>query len=253
MNGRATSVRWQGSFCFLQLNRPEANNAIDAQLVEECASTIERCRDEATVVVVEGRPEVFCTGADFKRLAEGGPRGQFDGPEPLYDLWTALATGPFVSVAHVRGKANAGGMGFVAACDIVIADGTAEFSLSELLFGLIPACVLPFLIRKIGAQRANYLSLMTRPVAVAEAHRWGLVDAWNDDDSAGLVRSHLLRLRPLRKVAIARQKQYLSRLLDDLQSVRAFALQTNRDVFTDPENQELIRRFVESGRFPWEA
>jgi len=62
-------------------------------------------------------------------------------------LWLRLATVRTVTISHVRGKANAGGIGFVAASDIVLADETAQFSLSELLFGLYPACVLPFLIR----------------------------------------------------------------------------------------------------------
>jgi 3-carboxymethyl-3-hydroxy-acyl-[acp] dehydratase len=53
----------------------------------------------------------------------------------------ALATGPFVTISHVRGKANAGGLGFMAASDIVLAQEEAQFSLSELLSDSIrPAC-----------------------------------------------------------------------------------------------------------------
>ena len=95
-----------------------------------------------------------------------------------------------MSIAHVRGKANAGGIGFVAACDIVLADSAAVFSLSELLFGLMPACVLPFLVRRIGFAKANAMTLSTQPVGVQVAREWGLVDAF-EENSDNLLRKHL--------------------------------------------------------------
>ncbi len=65
-------------------------------------------------------------------------------PERLYDLWLRLATGPFITISHVRGRVNAGGIGFVATSDIVLAERSAQFSLSELLFGVFPARYFPF-------------------------------------------------------------------------------------------------------------
>src|SRR5439155_22787849 len=95
---------------------------------------------------------------------------------PLYDLLLQLETGSYITLSHVQGKANAGGIDIVAACDIVLADHAAQFSLSELLFGLFPACVLPFLIRRVGFQKAHYMTLMTQPISAQRAHTWGLVD-----------------------------------------------------------------------------
>ncbi|CAM2011277.1 enoyl-CoA hydratase/isomerase [Acanthopleuribacter pedis] len=240
----------------LQFHRPEANNTINDQLVSECRAVLAEFGSQIRVLVIEGLPEVFCFGADFKAIHQAGSDpAASDGTrsaEDLYDLWLDLAQGPYVTVAHVRGKANAGGMGFVAACDIVLADETAAFSLSELLFGLFPACVLPFLIRKIGKQKAHYMTLMTVPVQVGEAHRWGLVDAYaaNSDD---LLRRHMLRLRRLSKSGIQRYKTYLASLENDLAAQRDKAVVGNRAVFNDPENLEKIARFVETGQFPWEG
>jgi polyketide biosynthesis enoyl-CoA hydratase PksH len=155
-------------------------------------------------------------------------------------------------VAHVRGKTNAGGVGFVAACDIVVADDSAVFSLSELLFGLMPACVLPFLIRRVGFQRAHYMTLMTQPFTVQQAERWGLVDAF-EANSENLLRRHLLRLRRLSKTGIERYKRYMNVLHGDLRTRRADALAANREVFSDRENLAKISRFVEHGTFPWES
>lgn len=183
-------------------------------------------------------------------MASGQP-GEND-PCPLYDLWLKLATGPYITISHVRGKANAGGVGFVAASDIVLADQSAQFSLSELLFGLFPACVLPFLIRRIGFQKAHYLTLMTQPVSVEQAHTWGLVDA-HDAQSESLLRQHLLRLRCLSKTAVLRYKRYMSKLDDALFASRSLAVAANQEIFSDTGNLEKISRFVETGQFPWES
>jgi polyketide biosynthesis enoyl-CoA hydratase PksH len=252
MSYETVRVRFEESICFLQLHRPEANNTINDRLIEECRHVLSICEQSATVVVLEGLPEVFCMGADFQELREHHARGGVaQSPEPLYDLWLQLATGPYVTVAHVRGKANAGGVGFVAASDIVIADDTAQFSLSELLFGLMPACVMPFLVRRTGFQKAHYMALSTKPVSVQQALEWRLVDA-HAANSGSVLRMHLLRLRNMSKVGIARYKRYMNALGGALEQAKPGALAAATEVFSDPGNLEGIFRYMETGQFPWQ-
>lgn len=246
-------VRLQDTVCYIQIDRPDANNTINEQLVQEMRAALDACPDSVNVVVLEGSPEVFCFGADFRGMQQSLARGnhQEQDPEPLYDLWLTLATGPWVTVAHVRGKTNAGGVGFVAACDIVLAESAAVFSLSELLFGLMPACVLPFLVRRMGFAKANYMTLMTQPIAARQAMEWGLVDVC-EDNSTGLLRRHLLRLRRLNKAGVARYKRFVNDLPNDVGTAKTAALEGNRQVFSDPQNLRLIARYVETGKFPWD-
>jgi len=254
-------VRFEDSICFLEIARPEAKNTINARLVVELSEVVSACEESATVIVLSGSPEVFCYGADFKDIARRnamltirerqGEDVHEAGPGPMYDLWLRLATGPFVTIAHVRGQANAGGIGFVAASDIVLADESAQFSLSELLFGLYPACVLPFLIRRIGFQKANYLTLMTQPISAMQALEWGLVDAV-EPQSENLVRRHLQRLRRLSKTAIRRYKSYVSRVSMPLRELKSAAVAGNLEISSDAANMQGIARFVERGVFPWE-
>lgn len=246
-------VRFENEICFLQIDRPDADNTIDRRLVEECTEVVRLCEDRAKVLVLEGLPEVFCWGADFRDIrAEAGGEHDQSHAEALYDLWLSLALGPFVSVAHVRGKVNAGGLGFVAACDIVLCEDRSVFSLSELLFGLMPACVMPFLIRKVGPARANFVTLTTQPFGAGQAVAWGLVDA-SAENSGNLLRRHLLRLRYLPKTGVARYKKYLRDLDDVLLPSRDKAVDANREVFSDEENLRKIARYVSTGQFPWEG
>ena len=256
-------VRFDEDICFIQFYRPDANNAINQGLVDDISAALRQCEGRAKIVVLEGLPEVFCAGADFKEIqtrVDGPGTGTGSGqnqspvqdPGPLYDLWHQLASGPYLTVAHVRGRANAGGIGFVAACDIVLAENKATFSLSELLFGLMPACVLPFLIRRIGFPKTNYMTLMTQPVAAAQALEWGLVDAC-EENSDNLLRKHLLRLRRLGPNGITRYKRYANSLDDMLVAARPKALAANLEVFSDQDNLQKIARYVKTGKFPWEA
>jgi polyketide biosynthesis enoyl-CoA hydratase PksH len=247
-------VRFEDGICFAQIHRPEANNTINEKLIRDFNEVIGEYRTRAKVLVIEGLPEVFCFGADFQELSAGSASGEPErghDPGALYDLWQELAAGDFISIARVQGKANAGGVGFVAACDIVLCDETAVFSLSELLFGLMPACVLPFLIRRIGHAKANYMTLMTTPITAREALDWGLVDACAENSEI-LLRKHLARLRRLDKTAIRRYKRYMGRLADFTRASKDAALEANLEVFLDAANRERIARFVATGQFPWE-
>ena len=246
-------IRRQGPVCTIQMYRPDANNTINGELIAEMHQALdEAARLEHTIVVIEGLPEVFCFGADFGAVNERGAERIQQDPEPLYELWHKLAAGPYITVAQVRGKVNAGGVGFVAACDIVLADGSARFSLSELLFGLIPACVMPFLIRRVGYQKAHYLTTMTQPISAPQALAYGLVDA-HEEQGDGLLRKHLLPLRRLSHKTIVRYKAFMNEVQPLSQAARNVALTTNRQVFSDPQNIAAIERYVTSGTFPWEA
>ena len=248
-------VRSEEDIHFIQIHRPDAGNAINGQLIKELAAALRRSETDAKILVLEGLPEVFCSGADFKdiesQLATGSQHPGQD-PEPLYELWYRLASGPCLTVAHVRGRANAGGIGFIAACDVVLSEEKAAFSLSELLFGLLPACVLPFLIRRIGFARANYMTLTTQPITARQAEQWGLVDVC-EANSENLLRKQLLRLRRLGKDGVARYKRYACSVDDALTAARPKALQANIEVFSDPGNLQKIARYVRTGKFPWEA
>lgn len=251
MSFETIQVRVEPPICTIKIDRGDANNTINGKLVVEIGQALATCDNPSIrVVVIEGSPDVFCLGADFKDYAEHTSDNAPD-PAALYDLWARLGSGPFVSIARVQGKAAAGGVGFAAACDIVLADRSAHFSLSEMLFSLFPACVLPFLIKRIGVQRAHFMTLTTAPITAQQALEWGLVDDC-DDNCETLLRKHLLRLRRLSKTGIQNYKTYMNALNGIVTQSRSGAIAANRDLFADPNNREAIRRFVQTGVFPWE-
>lgn len=259
-NYQTIRVRTEGDIAYLQIYRPDANNTINDTLIQECTHALNLWTETVKIIVLEGLPTVFCFGADFQGISNSLTAGSVvadndppdQNPEPLYDLWLKLATGPFITVAKIRGKVNAGGIGFVSACDIALAEETAVFSLSELLFSLIPACVLPFLIRRVGYQKAHYMTMMTHPISATQALDMGLVDAIGAQ-SDDLLRKHLQRLKYLSKQGIVRYKDYMNQLNNSCLTNKEKAILTNKLVFSDTSIIEKIDRYQKTGKFPWES
>jgi len=172
---------------------------------------------ESRALLLRSRGRRFCLGMDLGLI---GSREE-PGPERertvrLYsDCLSVMALSPKPVVVLVEGEARGGGMGLIAAGDIVVASRDADFELSEVLFGLIPANVLPFLlIERLSPRAAGRLILTARRLSAGEARELGLVDelfppAELEKGVRGVVR-RLFRASP---AAQAEAKRFLREIL----------------------------------------
>jgi polyketide biosynthesis enoyl-CoA hydratase PksH len=233
---------WRLRFC-----RPEFANSLTSEMVQECRDALYGVPESASIVLLEGSNKTFCTGVDLAEVTSHDDHARATNEvSAMYDIFFRLATGPFISVAHVQGSVAAGGVGITSSCDVVIASKFAPFRLSELLFGLYPACVFPFLIRRCGYGNANYLVLSAQEFRGQEALRRGLVDIVADDTSEALDRL-LRRLRRLPLEGIVAYKAYVKAYAAELSNARQRAVSANVTMFEDTANLARIRRYVENG------
>jgi len=164
------------------LNRPDVRNAFNDTAIAELTRAFgEAASDPAVrVVVLGGRGAAFCAGADLnwmKKMAGYSFEENYADALGLAGMLHALATLPKPTVARVQGPAFAGGMGLVAACDIAVAADTAEFCLSEVKLGLVPATISPYVIAAMGRRAAQRYFLTAERFPAAEAQRIGFVQA----------------------------------------------------------------------------
>ena len=146
----------------------------------------------------------------------------------------------------------AGGIGLVAASDLVIAAGTARFSLSEALWGLLPAMVLPHLIRRVGFQAAFRMTLTTETLNAEAAAKIRLVDEVADPTERRLKQLQT-RLNCLDKETIKDIKNYFKRHLYPITPEQESAAVNETTRLSRSERvQAGIRNYVEQGTFPWE-
>ena len=110
---------------------------------------------------------------------------------------------------------------------------------------------MPFLVKKVGIQKAHYLTVTTQTISVERAAEWGLVDDLGEQ-SKPLLRKHLMRLRRMSKKTVVRYKSFINEFNPILITAKNTSLAMNKEVFSDQDNLKAIRRYVEEGIFPWE-
>ena len=162
------------------LNRPEVRNAFNDEVIAELTAVILELgeRDEVRCVVLAGNGPAFCAGADLNwmRSVAGYNREEnVADAAGLARMLRLLYTCPKPTIARVQGDVYAGGTGLVAACDIAVSVDTAQYCLSEVKLGLIPATISPYVIRAMGARTAHRYFMTAERFSAAEALRIGFV------------------------------------------------------------------------------
>ncbi|HEU5468666.1 MAG TPA: enoyl-CoA hydratase-related protein [Steroidobacteraceae bacterium] len=170
----------------LTLDRPEARNALSAELVGQLAAALESLAGDASIRVVKltGAGKVFCGGADIAEMRAAGEAtvDQNEADARRFALMLErLERLPQPTIAMVNGAAYGGAVGLIAACDIAIAAGGARFALSEVRLGLIPAMISPYVVRAIGMRQAHRWFLTGEAMDAATAMRIGLVHETADE------------------------------------------------------------------------
>jgi enoyl-CoA hydratase/carnithine racemase len=172
------SAETRGAVGLARLNRPEARNALSAELMEELASICERWDDDPEIrcIVIAGSDEAFAAGADIAALRERTFQDSL--VHPSAGFWRRLAASKTPLVAAVSGWALGGGCELALCCDLIVASETAEFGQPEITLGIIPGGGgTQRLARTIGKQRAMELVLTGRRITADEAERMGIVNA----------------------------------------------------------------------------
>jgi methylglutaconyl-CoA hydratase len=226
-------------------NRNALSRAMRAQL--RAALTDALADDAVRVIVLDHTGRVFCAGMDLAEAVGGGAedQGVRELPELLELLWSA----PKPAVAVVRGPARAGGVGLVAACDLVVAGASATFAFSEVRLGLVPAVISAVVLPRMVPHVAHRLMLTGEVFDASLAATGGLVDLVAPDQEVdATVAAQLTALTAGSPSALAETKRLLragtALRFDDLLDLSARS-------FAGPEGQEGIAAFREKRPARW--
>ncbi|MGF6811790.1 methylglutaconyl-CoA hydratase [Paraburkholderia sp. Clong3] len=180
MQYETLKVEFAGQIATVALNRPDVRNAFNETMIAEltAAFTALDTRDDLRAVVLAANGKAFCAGADLnwmKKMAGYSDDENRADAMRLAGMLSAVYRCNKPVIARVSGDAYAGGMGLIAACDIVVAVDSAHFCLSEARLGLIPATIAPYVIRALGEQASRRYFLTAEAFDCATALRLGLV------------------------------------------------------------------------------
>jgi methylglutaconyl-CoA hydratase len=173
----------------ITLNRPDRHNAFDSQTIGELIQSFAGMAsdDAVRVVVLSSAGKSFCAGADLEWMRTAAKWTSAENEADarvLAEMLHRLATLPKPTIARVQGAAYGGGVGLIAACDVAVATFDAQFALSEVKLGLIPATIAPHIIAAIGERHARRYMLTAERFSAAEAYRLGLVHEMVADEAS---------------------------------------------------------------------
>lgn len=250
------------------LNRGPGAPTIDDALIGDLHAALDAAEEDpdCRILLLTSTLGVFCTGMnlaaagrstvpDGVSTADTGAGAAESGARrtggAFFDLLRRFTLSPVVIACAVDGQVAGGGVGLVAAADLILATERSTFALPEALWGLLPCCVLPFLLRRTGFQRAYSMTLTTRPVGAAEAAGFGLVDELGPDLTA-LSRRIALRAARLDTATVASLKRYVHALWPLPDESRELAVGELDRLMALPAVRERLSAFAASGRYPWE-
>ena len=189
---RTLKLEVAGRIAVVTLDRPEARNAMSAQLMREmiaCAGRLAARRD-VDVAIVRGAGKAFCAGADLKDASRWGERATpLDEQREIASLGYRMARAweelPQVTLAAIEGYAVGGGLALAAALDWRVIARDAFVTLPEIAIGIpLTWGTLPRLVNLVGPARAKRLSILCERVPADEALAMGLVDVVADRGKA---------------------------------------------------------------------
>ncbi|HEX7321438.1 MAG TPA: enoyl-CoA hydratase [Mycobacterium sp.] len=165
-----------GRVATITLNRPQALNALNSQVMAELTGAAAAFDDDPGIgaIVITGSAKAFAAGADIKEMSEKSFADMFDAD--FFAAWGKLAAVRTPTIAAVAGHALGGGCELAMMCDVLIAADTAKFGQPEIKLGVLPGMGgSQRLTRAIGKAKAMDLILTGRTIDAADAERSGLV------------------------------------------------------------------------------
>jgi methylglutaconyl-CoA hydratase len=252
-------IERRGAVAWLWLNRPELRNALNDLVLHSISNSLKELEKDPScrVVVLAGRGQAFCAGGDLSRMQQAAKMTRATSKAEagrFAKLLYRMHTYPKPLIARVHGAAFAGGMGLVAACDLVVASEEAEFCLPEVRIGLVPAMISPYIVRAVGEQQARRYVLTGERLAAREAQRIGLVhECVAAAELDARVEKFAAQLAQAGPQALARAKKLLARVAQaaitpKLSAATAAVL---ADVRAGEEAREGIRSFLEKRKPNW--
>ncbi len=229
------------------LNRPEARNALSAELVNELYAHLETANadDSVRCIVLTGNGKAFCAGADLK----SPPGSIIAGTQSIAypDVLKSILNSSKPVIAAINGAAFAGGLGLVGAADIVITVEDVKYSFSEVRLGVIPAIISVVCLRKLGNHHGMKLFLTGERFDGNQAVDFGLAHrAVKAEALETAVQEEIDMIKLGGPIAVAEAKR-LVREVPELSVEDGFELTGEWSVrlFKSEEGTEGITSFIE--------
>ncbi len=246
----------RGAVVVLRLNRPEARNSLNPELLNAIGLAMveaESDPDVRAVVLTGTGDKAFCAGMDLRAFAEGGTvGGSAEGMQGFRRFTQGEIGVPIVGAANAT--AVAGGFELLLGCDVVVASEAAKFGLPEVKRGLFAAGGGVFISTRIPLAVALELTLTGDLIDAGRAQSLGLINEVAAPaevlDAAIALAERIARNGPL---ALQATKELVRTASTDLERARALAAEWQPKVFGSEDAKEGATAFIEKRDPVWKG
>ena len=242
----------------LTLNRADKHNAMNAQMIAELTKAAAQLgADEAVrVVVLAAQGRSFCAGGDLAWMKEqmaATAEQRAAGARELATMLGALNTLPKPLIGRVQGQAFGGGIGMMSVCDIAIGIADCKFGLTETRLGLIPATISPYVIKRMGEDRARRVMMSARLFDSAQAKELGLLaDVVAADDLDAAIEAEVKPYLSVAPRAVEKTKRLIRGQGGEISATQIEAsIAALVEAWEDSEAQDGISAFFAKEKAPW--
>ena len=258
-NYTTTKLTTGNGIATILLNRPEIRNAFNEVMIAELTDAFREAgkMDDIRVIMLKGEGKSFCAGADLNWMRDVSGYSYEQNYAESYRLsecFYSIYSSPKPTIAVVHGAAIGGANGLLAACDIAVCDHETVFSLSEVKIGIVPACISPYVIKRVGEYGARELMLTGRRITGPEAESCKLV---NKSLPAHLLKGYVDEtvqlLRTSGPAAITHCKNLIDMVVNhiDLKEALNYTAQMIAEIRASAEGQEGMAAFLEKRSPRW--
>ncbi|NIT37365.1 MAG: enoyl-CoA hydratase/isomerase family protein [candidate division Zixibacteria bacterium] len=248
----------QGPAVWVTLSRDDVRNAFNGQMLADLLDAFAAAPEVpgGRVVVLTGVGSAFCAGADLnwmRAVRDFTYEQNLEESNQVAAVMRRIYDCPLPTIARVNGPAIGGGAGLVACCDLAVASEKARFSLSEVKLGLIPSCISPYVIRKIGEGNARELFLTGERISAEKAREIGLVNEVTKEGELDVVIAKWVnQLITSGPVAITKCKELIRNVPRmDLDEAGPYTAEMIAKMRTSDEGQEGMAAFLEKRKPGW--
>lgn len=250
----------QDGVAILTLNRPEVHNAFDEALIAALTDAYAKAGNDPSIraVLLRANGASFSAGGDLnwmRRMAGYSKAENLEDARKLAELMRVIDTCPKPTLARIQGSAFAGALGLIACSDIAIAVPEAEFAVTEVRIGLIPAVISPYLVRAMGPRQARRWFLTAERFSAAEAQAMNLIHQIVPAvDLDGAINTQLKALRKAGPAALAAAKSLVAAVDQPLNdAVIEETAKRIAKIRASDEGRDGISAFLEKRKPGWLA